>query len=68
MAELSEAEFATLIRHAGLTLTAATMQDLHRIFPKLQAMIARNRGARARSTDVALAFDPVPSDLGGAPP
>jgi hypothetical protein len=67
MAELSEAEFAALVRHAGLALAPETMRDLHRMFPKLQAMIARNRGAHARprSADVALAFDPAPSDLGG---
>ena len=60
---VSEAEFAILLRRAGLDLDAATTRSLHAVYGHLERMLERNRtvaagGDRPRAAEPATVFVP----------
>jgi hypothetical protein len=60
MEAISEADFAALLRHAGLNLAPETVKEMHRVYPRLAAMLLRNRGDRERAAEPALTFEALP--------
>jgi hypothetical protein len=60
MEVISEADFAALLRHAGLNPAPETIKEMHRVYPRLQAMLLRNRGEREREAEPAVTFEALP--------
>jgi hypothetical protein len=53
---ISEAAFEALMQRAGVTLPAASVAELRRVFPLFQAMTARNCAKRDRAAEPAVTF------------
>jgi hypothetical protein len=55
---VTEAEFASLARHAGLTLSDAQRETLYRVYGHFEHMRTLVRGERARAAEPAHVFVP----------
>lgn len=60
MEAISEADFGALLRQAGLNLAPETIKEMHRVYPRLEAMLLRNRGERDRDAEPAVIFEALP--------
>ena len=60
MEAISEADFGALLRHAGLNLAPETIKEMHRVYPRLEAMYLRNRGEREGEAEPAVTFEALP--------
>jgi hypothetical protein len=56
----SRSAFATLAERAGLSLSERQLDEMHEVYPRLEAMAQRVRGAGARAVaaEPALIFKP----------
>jgi hypothetical protein len=59
--KITEAEFATLVKRAGLTLSDAQKAELYKAYGYVEAMIARVRTPRGREAEPAHIFVFPPS-------
>lgn len=66
--KITEAEFAVLVKRAGLTLTDAQRAELYKGYGYVEEMIARVRTPRGREAEPAHIFVFPPSHVPGPAP
>jgi hypothetical protein len=60
MHAISKDDFTALLRQAGLDPAPETLDEMYRVYPRLAAMLLRNRGDRDRPAEPALTFEALP--------